>query len=114
MLSIPNDTFISRDAKNYITPVHAPITSQTCEEAPRLGYATGKCIGELADMNKAIEYCTEVLLVTPDGRLDKAKLFSDHGSPYGYRFRPIGELVDLNKPLCGCFNLGQVHVLQTP
>ncbi|KDN42171.1 hypothetical protein RSAG8_07029, partial [Rhizoctonia solani AG-8 WAC10335] len=56
-------------------------------------------LGELADLEKAIEYSSRALALTPDGHPNMSDRHANLGVPYSDRFRRRGELADLEKAL---------------
>lgn len=52
-------------------------------------------LGELPDSDKAIEYQTKAVMLTPDGRASKPGWLYNLGMSYKYRFEHLGEFSDL-------------------
>ncbi|KDN47233.1 hypothetical protein RSAG8_03712, partial [Rhizoctonia solani AG-8 WAC10335] len=60
-------------------------------------------LGELADLEKAIECDSRALASTPDGHPDMSDRHASLGVSYGDRFQRLGELADLEKAI-ECFS----------
>ncbi|KAG8705465.1 hypothetical protein FRC11_009017, partial [Ceratobasidium sp. 423] len=55
--------------------------------------------GELNDLEKAVEYGSRALELTPDGHSDRPPRLGDLGAFYGERFKRLGELEDIKKAI---------------
>ncbi|EUC55398.1 aromatic di-alanine and TPR containing protein, partial [Rhizoctonia solani AG-3 Rhs1AP] len=56
-------------------------------------------LGDLGDLEKAIEYESRALALTPDGHPRLPGRFANLGSSHSYRFKHLGDLTDLEKAI---------------
>lgn len=94
---------------NKQVETHSRIVSPACEESIQMSEqldTLGKSLhhrfmhfGELADIDRAIEYLCQAVLHAPNGHPLKSKCLNNLGCSYGSRFECLGELDDINNAI---------------